>query len=118
MAFSGILFVLDQGNDEQQQLPDGTLFAEGFASYMPHESMGQFGCYDFMGILEDFREVSLLENNLISGYIIKVRLINNEEINDYFSIPMFVNKDHMRFSTLKKGMKINGMFQLLGEIKK
>jgi len=59
-----------------------------------------------------------LEDNLIEGNILKIRLINYEDDKDFFTIPMFINKDNMRLSNLEKGIKISGAFQLQGEIKK
>jgi hypothetical protein len=115
IAFSGILFVLDTGAEDE--LANGTPLAEGFAAYMPHNTLGEFGVYDFMGILEDYRENKVLDDDISYGYILTVRLINNEDIEDFFTIPMFVNKENMRINELKKGMKISGGFQLLGEIR-
>ncbi|MDR3695067.1 hypothetical protein [Mucilaginibacter sp.] len=119
MTFSAILFVLTVRDDKEETiLPNGASFAEDFAAYMPHKELGEFGCYDFIGILEDFYQNDILEDNMIEGYILKIRLINYEDIKDFFTIPMFINKDNMRLSNLEKGMKISGAFQLQGEIKK
>jgi len=118
MEFSGILFVLHERDNKEAVLPDGTVFAEDFASYMPHKDLAEFGCYDFMGILEDFYKNDILENNMIEGYILKIRLINYEGIKDFFTIPMFISKDNLKLGNLEKGMKLTGAFQLLGEIKK
>lgn len=118
MEFSGILFVLHERDNKEDVLTDGTAFAEDFASYMPHKDLAEFGCYDFMGILEDFYKNDILENNIIEGYILKIRLINYEGKKDFFTIPMFISKDNMKLDNLEKSMKLTGTFQLLGEIKK
>jgi hypothetical protein len=119
MTFSAILFVLtNRGDKEETVLPNGASFAEDFAAYMPHKELAEFGCYDFIGVLEDFYQNDILEDDMIEGYILKIRLINYEDIKDFFTIPMFINKDNMRLSNLEKGMKISGAFQLQGEIKK
>jgi len=119
MTFSAILFVLTKRDDKEESiLPNEASFAEDFAAYMPHKELAEFGYYDFMGILEDFYQNDILEDNMIEGYILKIRLINYDDIKDFFTIPMFINKDNMRLSNLEKGMKISGAFQLQGEIKK
>jgi hypothetical protein len=119
MTFSAILFVLTNRDDKEETiLPNEASFAEDFAAYMPHKELAEFGCYDFMGILEDFYKNDISEDNKVEGYILNIRLINYEDIKDFFTIPMFINKDNMRLSNLEKGMKISGAFQLQGEIKK
>jgi hypothetical protein len=118
IAFSAILFALTSREGQEDKLPDGTSFADGFAAYMPHKDLAEFGCYDFIGVLEDHRDIYILEDNSVSGYILQVRLINNTEIKDFFTIPMFINKDNTAVRDLKKGMKIGGMFQLQGEMVK
>lgn len=116
ISLSGILFVLDERKNNEQ-IPGMPMLSDDFASYMPHKELAEFGCYDFMGILEDYKEINLLEDKSLEGYILSIRLINNDEIKDFFTIPMFINKENMRFSIVKKGMRLSGMFQLLGEIK-
>lgn len=118
IEFSGILFVLHERDNKEAVLRYGTVLAEDFAPYMPHKDLAEFGCYDFMGILEDFYQNDILENNMIKAYILKIRLTNYEGIEDFFTIPMFISKDNMKLSNLEKGMKLTGAFQLLGEIKK
>ena len=79
--------------------------------------MAEFGCFDFVGKLEAFREISVSEDKSVKGYILKVKLITNEDFEDFFTIEMFVNKENMRFENLTIGMKLTGMFQLQGQIK-
>ena len=110
IQLSGIVYVLDT------YTPDNPQMSEGFAAYMPHKEMYEFGCHDFIGVLEEHREVTLFEQASVKGYIIKVRLINHPDIKDFFTIDMFVNKENMRLDNLENGMGISGMFQLQGEI--
>ncbi len=117
VSFSGILFVLDRYKKEDESSNE-LMFSDDFVAYMPHKELSEFGGYDFIGILEEYREANVLDDKSISGYILTIRLINNDEVKDFFTIPMFVNKENMRFDKLEKGMKLSGMFQLLGEIKK
>lgn len=115
IALSGIALVLDESSSEAEKVGDATLSPD-FTTYIPNKELSYLGCFDFIGKLEKFREVKLLEDQSVEGYIIKVKLINEEEIADFFSIDMFVNKENMRFSKLTEGMKLAGLFQLLGEI--
>lgn len=108
---SAIGFVLDHSNLEEM---GDAKFSANFAAYMPSQDLPRQTYYDFIGSLIDFNEVVIKENN--TGYIIKVKLINNEENPDFFTIEMFVNKENMRIETLEKGMKITGAFWFQGEI--
>ncbi len=119
ITFSAILFVLKDRDDEEGTiLPNEASFAEDFVAYMPHKDLAEFGCYDFLGIIEDFYENDISEGINIEGYILNIRLINYEDKKDFFTIPMFLNKDNMKLNNLEKGMRVSGAFQLLGEIKK
>lgn len=112
---SAILYVLDIPSDEQEGKGD-VKFTDDFCMYMPSQEAAEFGCFDFVGILEGIEEAQYFDNSQHSGYILKIRLVNHEEIKDFFTIDMFVNQKNMRFSDLIVGMKLTGMFQLLGEI--
>ncbi len=78
--------------------------------------MPNYACFDFFGLLIDFKETSLLEGDILKGYILTVKLISNPEIEDFFTIDIFVTQENMRFKELTKGMKISGMFQMQGQI--
>ena len=41
---------------------------------------------------------------------------DHPEIPDCFTIDMYVTPENMRFTELKKGMHLTGMFQLQGQI--
>lgn len=113
IKLSGIVFVLDvskKSNDGDVKL------ADDFTGYFPSKDLPGYGCFDFIGLLEDFKETSLLPTDGLKGYILKVRLINHPDEKDFFTIDMYVIPENMRFSELTKGMKITGMFQLLGQI--
>jgi hypothetical protein len=115
VSFSGILYVLDEQKNDEQQTGDAILSPD-FVCYFPHKDLGQFGCYEFIGMLVNYKEMNIGEKGSTPGYILTIKLINNDEIEDFFTIPMFVNKDNMRISELENGMKLSGLFQLLGEI--
>ncbi|MFK7748177.1 MAG: hypothetical protein AB8B65_07295 [Kordia sp.] len=116
MKLSGIIYVLDAHTEADDTLEDGTKFSPDFCMYMPGQEWAEFGCFDFIGKLESMKEVTVFNNEAHSGYILRIKLINNEEIEDFFTIDMFVNKKNMRITNLEVGMKLTGMFQLLGEI--
>lgn len=114
MNISGIVFVLDIYKNTD--LPDGTKMSEEFTSYIPSKDLPNYACFDFIGKLIDFRETEVLEDGSSKGYMLKLRLITNEERDDFFTIDAFVNKENMRFDSLSKGMKLTGALQLQGKI--
>ncbi|MCX6316761.1 MAG: hypothetical protein NTW29_05695 [Bacteroidetes bacterium] len=83
---------------------------------MPSKDLPNYACFDFIGLLIDYKPTSLLESNSQKGYILNVKLITHPEIEDFFSIDIFVTQENMRFKELIKGMKISGMFQMQGQI--
>lgn len=87
-----------------------------YTAYFPNNDLPDYACFDFLGILEDFKESNLFEDKTLKGYILKVKLITNPDVEDFFTIDMYVAKDNMRIETLTKGMKISGMFQMQGQI--
>ncbi|AZA80680.1 hypothetical protein C1637_12380 [Chryseobacterium lactis] len=111
---SGIVFILDVHTNTE--LPDGTKMSEDFTTYAPSQDLPNYACFDFIAELVDFKETELLEDGSAKGYILKLKLITNEENEDFFTIDAFVNKGNMRFETLTKGMKVTGALQLQGKI--
>ena len=114
MKISGIAFVLDISKADDS---DGEIkYSEDFTMYIPNNDLPNYACFDFIGQLEDYRETFFLESNSQKGYLMKVRLITNPDIKDFFTIDIFVTPENMRFKELTKGMKITGMFQMQGQI--
>jgi hypothetical protein len=114
VKISGIAFVLDISKEDNS---DGEIkYSEDFTMYMPNNDLPNYACFDFTGQLEDFKETFFLEGNSQKGYLMKVRLITNPDIKDFFTIDMFVTPENMRFKELTKGMKITGIFQMQGQI--
>ncbi|MFS4474512.1 hypothetical protein [Chryseobacterium sp. T20] len=111
---SGIVFILDVHTNTD--LPDGTKMSEDFTTYAPSQDLPNYACFDFIGQVVDFKETELLEDRSVKGYILKLKLITNEENEDFFTIDAFVNKENMRFETPTKGMKVTGALQLQGKI--
>ena len=114
VKISGILFVLDiyKPTDSDQDLQ----FSEDFTAFIPNNDLPNYGCFDFIGELVDFRETRILEDQSFPAYIITVRLLTNPEIHDFFTIDMYITPGNMRFTELTKGMKLTGMFQMQGRI--
>ncbi|MDR6463289.1 hypothetical protein [Chryseobacterium sediminis] len=111
---SGIVFILDVHTNTD--LPDGTKMSEEFTTYAPSQDLPNYACFDFIAQVVDFKETELLEDGSVKGYILKLKLITNEENEDFFTIDAFVNKENMRFETPTKGMKVTGALQLQGKI--
>lgn len=114
IKISGIVFVLDISNIHKQE---GELkYSEDFTMYMPNKDLPNYACFDFVGQLEDFKEVHILETKSLKGYIMKMKLITNPDVKDFFTIDMYVTQENIRFKDLQVGMKLTGMFQMQGQI--
>lgn len=112
---SGIAYVLD--TYKGAAMADSEIkFSEDFTSYMPNKEWQSWGCFDFIGELEDFRVIHILNDKSLKAYILTVRLITHPDIRNFFTIDIYVNPGNMRFTELIKGMKLTGMFQLQGEL--
>jgi hypothetical protein len=79
--------------------------------YIPNKDLKDFGCFDFIGKVINFKEVAFFDKNPQRGYIITTSLIN-----DIFLIDVFVNSTSMRFQQLERGMRISGLIAMQGEI--
>ncbi|KKR49221.1 MAG: hypothetical protein UT86_C0001G0193 [Candidatus Magasanikbacteria bacterium GW2011_GWC2_40_17] len=96
---------------ESENLPDK--FSNDFVTYMPNTESTYGDVYDFIGKIIDFAEYN---HEDIEGYIVKTKLINNEKMEDFFNLDIFVNKENMRIENLKRGTRISGCFWLQGNI--
>jgi len=114
IKMSGIAFVIDISTADNSE--GEVQYSEDFTMYMPNNDLPNYACFDFIGQLEDFKETVLLEDKSLKGYLLKVRLITNPDIKDFFTIDIFVSPENMRFKELTKGMKLTGMFQMQGQI--
>jgi hypothetical protein len=90
-------------------------FDPEFASYMPSKELNRVTYYDFVGKILDFEKVQIAEG--ISGYITRVKLINDPNDPDFFTVDMFINQQNMRIPALEKGMSVSGLLWFQGEIK-
>ena len=88
--------------------------SDDFAAYMPSQNIPRPTYYDFIGVVIDFETASITSDNF--GYIIKLKLINQEDNPDFFTVDMFINQDNMRFDNLEKGMKVTGLLWFQGEL--
>ena len=111
---SGIIFVLDL--HQSFDLPDGTKTDEEFTAYKPSQDLPDYGCIDFIGKVLDIKESELLPDGSVKGFILKLRLITNTEVEDFFIVDAFVSKENMRFAALRLGMQVAGAMQLQGKI--
>lgn len=106
---SGFAYVIQ----ESQKMWDN--ISEDFVWYIPSQQTRDKSVYDFIGTVIDFKEYSF-EN--IEGFIIKTKLINQHEMEDFFVLDIFVNKQNLRLEKLEKNMKISWCFWLQGNIAK
>lgn len=108
---SAIALVLDKSDITEI---GGQKVSKEFASYMPSQDIPRPTYYDIIGVLIDFQPIKITTNNV--GFIVKVKLINDESDPDFFTVDMFINKENMRINSLEKGMKITGVLWFQGEI--
>lgn len=118
IELSGIAYVLDLSDMSGRQTKRDVTFGEDFTSYMPHFDMLYLGCFDFVGVVLDMREVGYSPNENDKAYMLTVKLITNPDDPEFFNLPLFVNKTNMRFEKIEIGMKVTGMFQMQGQIRK
>jgi hypothetical protein len=111
VKISAIALVLDKSDLSEI---NGTPVSSDFSTYMPSKDIPRPTYFDFTGVLNNYSECKL--NNENYGYVINVKLINQENDPNFFTIDMFINKENMRFTDLKEGMKVAGAFWLQGEI--
>ncbi len=112
IKISGIVYSLDihkpNPNDDPPLSPD-------FCGYAPFKDGGE-DCFNFIGILKGFKETTFLSIQKFGGYILTVKLINSSEMEDFFTIDMFVSKNNMNFEQLEIGMQLTGLVLFQGEI--
>lgn len=111
---SGIIFVLDL--HQSFDLPNGTKTDEEFTAYKPSQDLPDYGCIDFIGKVLDIKESELLPDGSVKGFMLKLRLITNSEVEDFFTVDAFVSKENMRFAGIGLGMQVAGAMQLQGKI--
>lgn len=112
ITISGIAFVLDlyKQNDDSE-----LKYSEEFTAYMPTSQLPNYACFDFVGQIEDLRKTEVMG---AEAYLMNMRLITHTDQKDFFTIDVFVHPENMRFATPEKGMKVTGMLQLQGRIRK
>lgn len=111
IKISAIALVLDLSNITEI---NGNVLSEEFSTYMPNKDMNSTSYFDFIGILNSFKKCNINEHSY--GYILNVKLINQETDPSFFTIDVFINKENMRMDELVKGMKLTGLLWFQGEI--
>ncbi|RZJ65257.1 MAG: hypothetical protein EOO50_14620 [Flavobacterium sp.] len=106
-----LAFVIDKSDVTEI---NGASLSADFSTYMPNSDFPGVSHYDFIGVLLEYSEVAVFGEN--SGYILRVKLINDAQNEDFFTLDIFVNKQNMRISNLEKGMKLTGCLWFEGEI--
>jgi len=93
---------------------NGKEISENFASYLPSSRIPRPTYFDFEGIINSIKKCNVLEVD--EGYIINVKLVNQEGEPDFFNVDMFINSDNMNTKDLNIGMRISGLLWFQGEI--
>jgi len=114
ISLGGFGYVLDKYTSINSSDPK---FSNDFCAYKPHKELNEFGCFDFIGEVLKVDNQQILDNRSINGKLIKIKLINNPEIDDFFNLDVFFCDENMRIKDINVGMRITGMFQLTGNIK-
>ena len=113
IKLSGIAFEIDI--NEENIIRDNIEYSKKYTEFFHHKDFPSYGCFDFIGILIDFKETRFLENKDLA-YILKVSLISHPKIDNFFIIDIFAVPENIKCLELKKGMKIRGTFQMQGQI--
>jgi len=116
IKISGIAFVLDSSDINNAITDEEIKYSEDFTGFMPNTDLLNYACFDFIGQLEAIKETFLLENNSLKGYVMKIKLINNPDIKDFFTIDIFVTSENCNIKEWTIGMKLTGMVQMQGQI--
>lgn len=111
IKISAVVLVLDKSDLTEI---NGTPVNHDFVAFIPNNDYAKPTYYDFIGVLKSFTKVEITNGNY--GYLINVKLINNQDNPEFFTVDMFVNKENMRFEDLSQGMKITGVLWFQGEI--
>jgi hypothetical protein len=114
IKISGIAIVLDICSIDE--IKKELNYNEDYTNYIPNSDLPNHACFDFIGQLENYKETFLLDDKSLKGYILKVKLITNQDKENSFTIDIFVTPENMRFQELVIGMKLKGLFQMQGHI--
>jgi len=110
VSLAGIAYVIDEHEPDND--PASPISPE-LCTYMPSPDRGQSSEFDFIGKVLSLGKIRFGAEEI---QIIEVKLINDSENPDMFSLPLFVNPKNMRISNLSEGDMISGCFWLQGRI--
>lgn len=112
---SAVVLAMGETDLSESSNSEGLTFAKGFASYMPNNDLPGISYYDFIGEILDVEEMMVIPDPEIRGYMMRVKLVNNEDPN-FFTVDMFVNKSNIAIPELKVGMSVSGTIWMQGQI--
>lgn len=111
---SGIILHLEKfehdNNDENTPK-----FSDEFTGYFDNNQLNYLGGFDFIGEIKAVEKINLKEPIDVDGYVLTMKLITHE-IEDFFTIDMFINPKNTELKNFEVGMKVTGLFLLQGKI--
>lgn len=111
IKISGIVYAMKIYEPE----PNHAILNETYCGISAYENGGE-DSFQFVGILQDFKETEFISIPTFKGYIISIKLNNSSNKEEMFAVDMFVNKQNIQFNNLEIGMKISGLVIFQGEI--
>jgi len=110
IRLSAFALVADKFTDDSSE----SLLSEEFTSYLPSDRFNSFSYFDFIGKILDIKEVSIVKDR--SGYLAKVKLLTDENDDNFFTIDIFINRQNLKISSLETGMRISGLLWFQAEL--
>lgn len=111
---SGIILHLEKFEHDNSN-ENEPKFSEEFTGYFDNNQLNYLGGFDFIGEIKAVEKITFKEPISVEGYILTMKLITHE-IEDFFTIDMFINPKNTELKNFEVGMKVTGLFLLQGKI--
>jgi hypothetical protein len=107
IKISAFAFVLEKYNPTDPN-------SQNMVGYFPTKQIPVRTCFDFIGKINSFKECVLSNDN--GGFIVNIKLIDNDDDPNFFNIDIFINKENLRIDKLTNGLAVTGVLWFQGEI--
>ncbi len=111
IRLSAIALVMDEFKSDK--IGDQPI-SDDFAAYMPNTQIPNPTYYDYIGIINEVKPLQLGED--VRGYLCNIKLINQPEDPDFFTVDLFINQENMRIDSVETGMRVTGALWFQGEL--
>ena len=110
---AGIAFILKPFEAD----PDAEVkYADNFTAYMHTSQLPNYACVDVIAEVEAVTEVEALAPDQGPAYVLKLRLITQEDEPDFFTVDTYIVRESLQVPRPEVGMKLTGMVQLQGRL--